>query len=134
MSVCRLLYTSQALHWEDAGASGHIQALAARSEGRNRENGLTGCLVFVEGCFIQILEGPPPAVEETFERICCDFRHRDVKLIDLAPVRERYFADWGMAFLSNEEVALQASLEEIRFTVGINAREAMNQMRALFLP
>tara|TARA_R110000824_G_scaffold21417_5_gene79790 strand:+ start:862 stop:1335 length:474 start_codon:yes stop_codon:yes gene_type:complete len=131
----RLLYTS-ALNVDQSGERPEQTArrIAESSAAHNRLSELTGSLLFVDGHFIQILEGPPEQVEETFEKICCDFRHVDVRLIDLVNVSERLFEDWDMACLCEDEetsLALRDGLQEIRFLVGINASQATLQMRSL---
>ena len=135
MLMNRLLYVSRCLpDGEDMTSHAQVLELAATSASRNTRAQLTGSLLFVDGTFVQVLEGPADAVESTFERICCDFRHQDVKLIDLVAAQERLFPEWGMACLSADRetsIKLHAELEEIRFRVGINAREAVIQMRGL---
>jgi hypothetical protein len=111
-----------------------VREIAADSARRNQAVELTGSLLHVNDSFIQVLEGPTASVERTFEVICCDFRHDDVKLIDLVPVKNRVFSEWSMAYLSGETDAraqLTDDIEEIRFLVGVNAREAVAQMRQL---
>jgi len=133
--LSRLLYVSRcALESEGVELSAQVREIAAASALRNRDAEVTGSLLHVGDTFIQVLEGPTPAVERTFEVICCDFRHDDVKLIDLVPIKSRAFPDWSMAYLSGDtetRVPLADDMEEIRFLVGINAREAVNQMRRL---
>jgi len=131
----RLLYTSVLNPGQSAEAPEQIaRNIAASSAELNRLADLTGSLVFVDGTFIQILEGPLAEVEKTFERICCDFRHVDVRLIDVVNVSDRLFADWDMACLCEDadtSVPLREGLQEIRFLVGINASQAALQMRGL---
>lgn len=131
----RLLYIS-ALDVENSGERPEQTAreIAEASAAHNRLADLTGSLLFVDGSFIQILEGPPEEVEKTFERICCDFRHVDLRLIDLISVSERLFEHWDMACLCEDEetsLALRDGLQEVRFLVGINASQATLQMRSL---
>ena len=64
----------------------------------NRRDGITGALLYGEGCFAQVLEGPTAAVERTFERIRCDVRHADVVVLESRAVRTRLFGDWSMAY------------------------------------
>lgn len=131
----RLLYISRcALPEQGAAREAAVREIATRSAQRNASAMLSGSLLFVNDSFVQVLEGPKLAVERTFEAICCDFRHDDVKLIDLVPITERAFSEWNMAFLSaGEETTLKMrdDLQEVRFMVGINAREAVTQMRQL---
>lgn len=131
----RLLYTSVLNAGQSAESPEQIaRKIAATSAELNRQADLTGSLVFVDGTFIQILEGPLAEVEKTFERICCDFRHVDVRLIDVVNVSDRLFADWDMACLCEDadtSVQLREGLQEIRFLVGINVSQAALQMRGL---
>lgn len=131
----RLLYTSVLNAGQSAESPQQIaRKIAATSAELNRQADLTGSLVFVDGTFIQILEGPLVEVEKTFERICCDFRHVDVRLIDVVNVSDRLFADWDMACLCEDadtSVKLREGLQEIRFLVGINVSQAALQMRGL---
>jgi hypothetical protein len=131
----RLLYISRcALREQGAARDAAVAALAADAAARNALAQLTGSLLYVGDTFVQVIEGPAKPVERTFERICCDFRHEEVKLIDLLPVRERIFPEWGMAVLGADaetRIKLRDDLEEVRFLVGINAREAIGQMRRL---
>ena len=135
MPMNRLLYTSRcSLQEQGEQRDAKVRALAADASRRNAAAMLSGSLLYVNDSFVQVLEGPARAVEQTFEAICCDFRHDDVKLIDLVPIKERIFSEWNMAFLgidSDTKVKTRDDLEEIRFLVGVNAREAVSQMRQL---
>lgn len=60
-------------------------------------DGIAGDLM-VEGCrFTQVLEGPSDAVERTFERIQCDDRHTEIRVLEARPIRRRDFPSWSMA-------------------------------------
>jgi hypothetical protein len=134
----RLLYTSHQAE-SSCDQTGHspvqeAATIAELSAVRNARVGITGSLLIVEGQFIQILEGPYKSVEETFERICRDFRHHTVKLIDLVEVNERVFPEWSMAGIAGDaetRIRLNDEIEELRFLVSINADEAVRQMRTL---
>jgi hypothetical protein len=64
----------------------------------NARCGVTGALIFSDGCFAQVLEGALPDVEAVFESIQCDPRHGDVTILHLHPVEQRSFGAWSMAF------------------------------------
>lgn len=64
---------------------------------KNKSVGVTGALLYSGGYFIQVLEGEEAAVEEIFESIQCDTRHRDVGLINHETIDERNFPQWSMA-------------------------------------
>ncbi|PUA81229.1 BLUF domain-containing protein [Nocardioides currus] len=65
---------------------------------KNHALGLTGMLVYSGGGIIQALEGPRRAVDEVFEAIEVDPRHRDVTVLERRPVEGRVFSDWSMGF------------------------------------
>ncbi len=94
----RLIYTSEA--WSpgepEDGPHTSPREVAIQSGSRNAAQGLSGVLVFVQGHFIQILEGEVVVLEAVFERICRDMRHRALTLVDFSPATERLFEGWDM--------------------------------------
>jgi hypothetical protein len=58
--------------------------------------GITGCLIYQDGFFMQMLEGPRDAVFTLCEKIKTDPRHRDLAIVIEAPTRRRIFVDWSM--------------------------------------
>ncbi|WP_375391068.1 BLUF domain-containing protein [uncultured Sphingomonas sp.] len=64
----------------------------------NGLNGVTGLLLFANGRFLQVLEGPEESVSLTMDRIRADPRHRDIAILADRPIEKRAFADWGMAY------------------------------------
>lgn len=132
MPLSRLLYTSRSRLPDGAGPVGEqVARIAQGSRVRNRAAGLSGCLLHIDGHFIQVLEGDLAKIETVFERICCDFRHEQVRLIDLVSARASLFSDWDMALMTGEgvSIALRSELEEIRLLSGINARVATERLR-----
>jgi hypothetical protein len=97
MMIQRLLYRSDsALTGLAEDMKRETDGIVAAARRRNEASGVTGALMLSSGVFIQVLEGPVSAVEATFERICCDLRHRHVRLLELAIAEERVFAEWAM--------------------------------------
>lgn len=96
--IYRLIYTSEAGAPEDAAErrNGHVYAIGRRAVARNAQRNLSGVLIYVRGIFIQVLEGCPADIEETFERICCDMRHSALSLIDYSATSQRQFGAWEM--------------------------------------
>lgn len=76
-----------------------IAQILATSQVNNARVGVTGALMFNQGCFAQVLEGPQAAVEATFERIQQDVRHGDVSLLSFGPAEARGFPVWSMAYI-----------------------------------
>ncbi len=102
----RLIYCSRnAIPGDAVAAERTIQDIVLASRRHNRVAGLTGALMFTHGCFVQALEGPRDALEDVFERIQCDERHRDVTVLTFEPVAERAFSGWDMEYLGDAETA-----------------------------
>ena len=95
----RVLYCSRNLIPGAAEAvAAEVRGVLAVSRMNNARDGVTGGLLFSEGCFAQVLEGPQDVVEAAFERIQCDARHSEVIVLQNGPVTKRDFPDWSMAF------------------------------------
>ena len=75
--------------------------LTQRAEQRNVELDVSGCLVFYENNFFQILEGPKKNVLTVFNDIKNDKRHSDVEIIWKGPRDKRIFSNTGMMLLSD---------------------------------
>ena len=100
----RVLYCSRnTVPGSPQEVAAHIGAILAISRDNNARDGITGGLLFSEGCFAQVLEGPQDAVEAAFERIQCDDRHGEVTVLQCGMVAGRDFPDWSMAFTGASE-------------------------------
>jgi len=75
-----------------------LDEILAASRRNNAACDVTGMLLYLDGAFLQVLEGPNEAVEEVYTRICRDKRHWDAQtLLDRADA-PRAFAKWSMGF------------------------------------
>jgi len=101
----RVLYCSQNhLTGMPETYPGEIREILATSRKNNARDGVTGGLLFSEGCFAQVLEGPLDMIEGAFERIQCDERHRKVTVLQSGSITARDFPDWSMAFTEADVV------------------------------
>ena len=91
--LLRLTYASRAADWLTRD---DLRAIAASAQRHNRAAGLTGLLLYVAGDFLQVIEGPPDAVEAVFERIETDERNEHVTRLATERILRRAFADWSM--------------------------------------
>ena len=82
----------------DGDVDAEIMRILDASRRNNVGEQVTGALLFSAGSFAQVLEGPLPAIERTFERIQCDPRHSDVVVLQVLRSDRRNFADWSMAY------------------------------------
>ena len=103
-----IVYTSTAarpMHHAD------MESLLIQARDFNRENGITGVLVYRDGMFLQCFEGEPAAVVATYERIRASRRHRGISELLNAPMAVRSFADWRMAFALPTEREMVALMD-----------------------
>jgi Sensors of blue-light using FAD len=100
----RLAYTSRSLA-VPAQREAQARAVAAQASEHNAQHGITGLLALVSGRYLQILEGPGPAVEALFARIRVDPRHTDVSLLLAAPIDVPMFSEWSMGLVDRTEAA-----------------------------
>lgn len=89
----RLLYVSQAAPQTELSDVFDI-GQAARE--RNAEAGLSGALIFIDGWFVQVLEGPAPALCGTYGRILRDPRHVRLSLRSRERIYYRFFPEAGL--------------------------------------
>ncbi len=73
-----------------------LDTLLRKSRSSNRSAGISGYLIYQDGCFMQILEGQRDTLHKLFDRIKTDPRHGDVRLVMEGPIQHRVFSDWGM--------------------------------------
>lgn len=132
----RLLYISESrLVGTTNQVRTEIRSIVATATKINPTRGLTGILLFVQDRFIQVLEGSSDELERTFEAICNDMRHGNLRLLEMTRAEDRLFSAWSMAFVgTNDEpshVKINRDLQEILVTVAANPAVAHRQMRAL---
>ncbi|WP_373519005.1 BLUF domain-containing protein [Pricia sp.] len=92
-----------------------IDEILVTSRARNAKSGITGCLVYYNRRFIQILEGNQRTIQELYQKIENDDRHVQVRIIAENAVEKRTFPDWGMAYFPIDEGSVSRSeLEQFR--------------------
>ena len=79
-------------------STGDLEELLRVARRNNQAADLTGLLLYHEGDFLQVLEGPADKIDEVFGVIRNDPRHHRVNVIVDRTVSARSFADWEMAF------------------------------------
>ncbi|WP_052730539.1 BLUF domain-containing protein [Sphingomonas sp. SRS2] len=73
-----------------------VEQILQASRRRNERDQVTGLLIFDGKRFLQALEGPIDAVEQTFARIATDPRHRALVKLSSRHVDTREFGNWSM--------------------------------------
>ncbi|WP_432383516.1 EAL domain-containing protein [Duganella sp. P38] len=88
-----LLYVSEAVA---PMTPEQLERLLHRTRANNAEAGITGCLLYEDDHFMQILEGERSQVLATFERIRGNDLHTGVRVVIEGPARRRVFTHWSM--------------------------------------
>ncbi len=104
----RLVYLSRNALPADVDPEEAIAAILETSRRNNARNGISGALMFNAGIFAQVLEGGLGPLEDTFERIQCDERHDDVRILQFEPVARRRFDAWSMAWSGRSAAPVDA--------------------------
>ena len=108
-----LLYVSSARR--DIGDA-EFDALIAAAQAKNAGRGLTGALLKYGSRFVQVLEGPPEAVDDCFATIAADPRHGDIRVVQRRTAASRRFAAWSMRHVrlsSGSDKVVDAFLGEL---------------------
>jgi hypothetical protein len=85
-----------------------LAELLVAARARNEQSGITGMLLYSEGSFMQVMEGPQAAVETLYARIERDARHTGCIRLLAKPIVERQFAEWCMGFRTCSRRELEA--------------------------
>ncbi|MCM4169437.1 hypothetical protein KCTC52924_00472 [Arenibacter antarcticus] len=86
-----------------------IKAILESARNRNNILEVTGCLVFHNFRFVQIIEGKKKQIKTLFADIERDKRHFDVELLWEGNIQERGFSDWNMAYYKPAEKKVNES-------------------------
>lgn len=72
--------------------------LLTKAREKNQRLGITGMLLYKDGDFLQLLEGERSAVQELFDVIKADPRHKSIIVMLEEQSDRRVFEDWSMGF------------------------------------
>ncbi len=96
-----ILYVSSAT---ELLSNEELLSLLEQCRHNNAALDITGMLLYKDGNFMQVLEGPDAAVRQIYMRILSDARHTGaIKLLEQS-IEERQFASWTMGFKNLDEV------------------------------
>ena len=90
-----IIYKSEALEDFDIPK---IYKMLSKARDFNSQHGITGCLVFHNQKFLQLIEGPEKEVMTLYHRIKEDQRHIAVTNLGEHTLEDRLFDQWSMAF------------------------------------
>lgn len=75
-----------------------LHSLLVQARRNNEKNDVTGLLFYHLGIFLQVLEGPPEAIEQLFSKISDDSRHKRVIILLDEMLDSRDFENWRMGY------------------------------------
>jgi len=106
-----LAYTSVAAH--DMTHAELIRLLDIARE-NNKKRDVTGMLLYMDGCFFQVLEGARKVIDDLYEKISRDARHHHVMKLIEEPLDDRGFSAWTMGYqhVTREELATITGLTD----------------------
>jgi diguanylate cyclase (GGDEF)-like protein len=93
-----LLYVSESV---TSLSAPQLEQLLHRTRSNNADAGITGCLLYEDEHFMQILEGERGKVLETFARIRASNLHTRVHVVMEGPARRRVFIHWSMLLVDS---------------------------------
>ncbi len=102
-TLMHIIYASAAT---DKFGRDELVEILEQARPRNGALGVSGMLLYINGSFLQILEGPPAQVEPLFEKISTDKRHTNVVTIIRESIAKRDFDGWSMGFADVNEADL----------------------------
>ena len=103
----QVIYSSQAAA---PMSMAELEAILVDAREGNRRRGVTGALVYVDGVFLQILEGPRDVVKALMASIARDTRHAGLHVFHEAETDSPMFGSWKMAYLESSPSQLAAWL------------------------
>jgi len=93
--MIRLVYTSSSVKdWHPK----QLLGLLKQCRKNNSAKDITGILLYSNQTFFQVLEGEEDTVEEMFELIKKDKRHKNVTIIEKKDINNREFPYWNMGY------------------------------------
>ena len=84
----RVIYASEAVGATGASTASIVQILGV-SEGNNRRDHLTSCVMFHEGHILQAIEGARVDVDRLLRRLLADPRHSGLRILVDTPISAR---------------------------------------------
>ncbi|MDB5937809.1 MAG: hypothetical protein JWP77_173 [Polaromonas sp.] len=101
--LLRIIYVSRA----SSPLPLELKDILASSRKNNRALRVTGAMGFIDGLYLQYLEGEESVVNALYKRIEEDSRHATPKVLDSKPISERAFPGWSMGLLTwNDETRM----------------------------
>lgn len=124
-----LIYTSYATFSEEI----EMKTLLLQAREKNKKKDITGMLLYLNGIFIQLMEGNKSDVLSLYLDIRKDKRHKDVVMLKDGLIENRYFTNWSMGFkaISDEELLQEEGYRSLNLTSKPDLNEALKIFKLL---
>ena len=119
-TIRQVIYISKAAYEFSASELQELAAVAARN---NTLEGITGALLFIDNCFIQVIEGDERAMSHMLTKLKADPRHHDIRIIADQLEESRHFSDWSMGLISTPDEDRPKVTRELRAASEITSDE-----------
>ena len=93
-----IVYSSKA---SEAFDEGQLVDVLLRSRRNNKRLGLSGMLLYRDGHFLQVIEGPEVELRERMAVIATDPRHSALRVLLEEQIPERMFPAWTMGHVAS---------------------------------
>ncbi len=118
-----LVYRSSAMPNLDLPS---IRKMMLDAKSFNNSHGITGCLLYHNHRFVQLLEGDEEEVKELYSRILTDKRHREVALTSTGKAITRMFSTFSMVFNDLDDIEEQILHKRLLFDQIFHDSEAVS--------
>lgn len=110
-----------------------LKELLIKAREKNLGLAITGMLYYFDGKFIQLIEGPEPAVRQLATEIENDPRHKHFLVLKDGNTESRYFEDWSMGFKSidPEKLSDVEKFKELNGPDGVNTASIRHLLKIL---
>ncbi len=110
-----------------------IYSMLSHARDFNAKNGITGCLLYHNTKFLQLLEGEEKKIKALFQKISKDNRHHHIEVIEKRVLDGRMFNNWSMAFHDYGQNGQSAFVKMGQIDSFLNASNAFHQKNPLVL-
>lgn len=101
-----------------------INDILTKANTINESKNISGCLIYHNNNFVQILEGEKNEVLEVYAKIKNDARHHTVNLLWENEVNDRHFEDWNMAFYHPKENNMKQFVDNFLLLSSVSVRSS----------
>lgn len=111
-----------------------IYSMLSKAKEYNSEHQITGCLLYHNSSFLQLLEGEEQEVHQLFDKISKDARHHNVTIIQEEAREKRLFERWSMAFHDYGQNGMSAHLKMQQIDSFVSNSKVFTVKNGLVLP